>query len=126
MGPHTNSGLETVKASQGSTSYNPTAIKKITKLVDANVTGTEAYQPGLEKAVANAGNRGVLAIPAYQQAWAQNYDPRIPMMANAKKAGDQAEYNEIIKSLGGKNSATYRELRQKALNLDRLSQTGAL
>lgn len=126
MGPHTNSGLETVKAAQGSTAYNPTAIKKITKLVDANVTGTEAYQPGLEKAIANAGGRGVFAVREYQQQWGQNYDPRIPMLANAKKSGDRAEYDSIIKSMGGENSPTYRELMDKARNLDRLSTQGRL
>ncbi len=126
MGPHTNSGLDTVKAAQGSTAYNPTAIAKVTKLVDANVTGTEAYQPGLEKAIANSGGQGVLAVRPYQQAWGQNYDPRIPMLANAKKAGDKAEFDDIIKSLGGMNSAAYKELMGKARNLDRLSTTGGL
>ncbi len=126
MGPHTNSGLETVKAAQGSTAYNPTAIKKITKLIDANVTGAEAYQPGLEKAIENGGNQGVFAVRAYQQAWGQNYDPRITMMANAKRDGDKAEYDSIVKSLGGQNSVAFKELARKAQNLDRLNAQGRL
>lgn len=126
MGPHTNSGLETVKAAQGSTAYNPTAIKKITKLIDANVTGTEAYQPGLEKAIESSGGHGVLAIRQYQQQWGQNYDPRIPMLANAKKAGDREEYDAIMKTLGGPRSVAFQDLARKAANLDRLSTQGRL
>lgn len=123
MGPHTNSGLEAVRAAQGSTAYNPTAIKKITKLIDANVTGSEAYQPGLEKAIAADPQRGVLATRDYQQAWGQNYDPRIPMLANAKKAGDRAGYDEILKSM---SLAERNELAMKARNLDKLSRDGRL
>ncbi len=123
MGPHTNSGLESVKASSGSTAYNPTAIKKIVKLTDANITGTEAYQPGLEKAIAADPQRGVLAKREFDQAWGQNYDPRITMLTNAKKNGDRQEYNDIMKSM---NAQQYQELMTKARNLDRLSKQGRL
>lgn len=126
MGPHTNSGLETVKAAQGSTAYNPTAIKKITKLVDANVTGTEAYQPGLEKAISAAGPQGVLATRQYQQQWGQNYDPRMMLIFNATKSGDKDTVKDVVKSLGGVDSRAYKEFVQKTKNIEALSQNGRL
>lgn len=123
MGPHTNSGLETVRAASGTTAYNPTAIKKIVKLTDANITGTEAYQPGLEKAIAADPQRGVLAKREFDQAWGQNYDPRITMLTNAKKAGDKAEYDDIMRTMSAADRAS---LSTKARNLDKLSRDGRL
>jgi hypothetical protein len=125
MGPHTNAGLETVRASQGSTAYNPTAIKKVTKLLDANTTGVQWYHPGLLKAVSADAN-GVWNKNNYDLAWGANYDPRIMMLFNAKQRGDTTEYNDIVKSLGGKNSIRYKDLMQKAGNLERLSANGRL
>lgn len=126
MGPGTNAGLEAAIKANGSVAYNPSAIKKITKLNDAIVSGAEAYQPGLEKAIAANPQRGVLAKREFDQAWAQNFDPRIAMLANAKKDGDRAEYESIVKSLGGTNSAAFKELAKKAANMDALTSQGRL
>lgn len=123
MGPHTNAGLESAIKANGSTSYNPTAIKKLTKLNDAIISGAEMYQPGLEKAIAAAGNRGVLGKREFDQAWAQNFDPHITMLDNAIKAKDTATIAEIRKQVGPKGM---EELHRKALNLDRLTQDGRL
>lgn len=125
MGPGTNMGLEAAIKANGSAQYNPTALKKITKLNDAIVSGVEAYQPGLEKAIAGAPN-GVLAKRDFDQKWAQNFDPMIMMLNNAQKSGDKAEVADIMKQLGGAGSAKAKELLQKARNLDRLSQEGKL
>lgn len=123
MGPHTNAGLESALKANGSVSYNPTAIKKLTKLNDAIVTGAEAYQPGLEKAVSANPQRGVLAKREFDQAWAQNFDPRIMMYERAIRTGDKETKSEIERQMGANGM---KELRRKAMNIDTLSAQGRL
>ena len=123
MGPGTNAGLEAAIKANGSVAYNPTAIKRITKLNDAIVSGSEAYQPGLEKAIAANPQRGVLVKREFDQAWAQNFDPRIMQIANAAKSGDKAEIETIKKTLGKGGMA---ELVQKARNIEALSTQGRM
>lgn len=125
MGPGTNAGLEAAIKANGSAAYNPTALKKITKLNDAIVSGAELYSPGLEKAIAAHPDRNfsVLAKRQFDQQWAQNFDPRIMELENAAKAGNKAEIEALKKSLGPDG---IRELLQKAQNLKTLSTQGAL
>lgn len=126
MGPQTNAGLAAQVVANGSTHYTPAAIKEITKLNDAITTGAQSYQPGLERAIAANPSAGVFAKRAFDQAWGANFDPRIYQMYNAAKSGDTAEVNSIVNSLGGKNSAQFKALLQKAANLQKLSNTGSL
>ncbi|ABI86462.1 hypothetical protein Bamb_0903 [Burkholderia ambifaria AMMD] len=126
MGPQTNAGLAAQVAANGSTHYTPAAIKEITKLNDAITTGAQSYQPGLERAIAANPSAGVFAKRSFDQAWGANFDPRIYQMYNAAKSGDAAEVNSIVSSLGGKNSAQFKALMQKAANLQKLSNTGVL
>lgn len=125
MGPSTNAGLAAQVAANGSTHYTPTAIKEITKLNDAIVTGSQSYQPGLERAIAANPSAGVFAKRQYDQQWGANFDPRIYQMYNAAKSGDTDGVNSIVNSLGGKNSAQFKALMEKASNLQKLSNTGS-
>lgn len=122
MGPHTNAGLESQIKAQGSVSYNPTAIKKITKLNDAIVTGTEMYQPGLEAAINSSPNQ-IFAKRQFDQQWAQNFDVRAMQLYNAQKSGDVAEVDAIKRSLGPKG---LEDLQRKVRNLQALATTGHL
>lgn len=126
MGPHTNAGLESAKVASGSVGYNPTAIKKLAKLIDANAAGVQAYQPGLEKAIDSHPQKSVLAKREYDQAWGANYDPRIMLIQNASQTGDKAAIADILKQVGGPNSAGARELIKKARNIEALTITGRL
>jgi hypothetical protein len=125
MGPQTNAGLAAQVAANGSTHYTPAAIKEITKLNDAIVTGSQAYQPGLERAIAADPSAGVFAKRAYDQQWGANFDPKVYQMYNAAKAGDTSTVNSIVNSLGGKNSPQFKALMEKAANLQKLSNTGS-
>ncbi|HEX8106703.1 MAG TPA: hypothetical protein VF516_03195 [Kofleriaceae bacterium] len=126
MGPGTNAGLEAAIKANGSAAYNPTALKKITKLNDAIVSGAEMYQPGLEKAISANPQRGVLAKREFDQAWAQNFDPLVMQIHNAQQAGDKAELQDLIKSIGGKDSARAKDVIRRAKNLEKLSADGRL
>lgn len=126
MGPQTNAYLEAQVKANGSLGYNPTAIKKITKLNDAIVSGSEAYQPGLEKAIAASGGKGVLAKREFDQEWAKNFDPLVMQLHNAQKDGDKGEIADIIKSIGGATSDKAKDLVRRARNIEKLSTTGGL
>lgn len=126
MGPQTNAGLEAQIKANGSLAYTPSAIKQITHLNDAIVSGTQAYQPGLERAIAANPSAGVFAKRAYDEAWGANFDPRIFEMYNAAKAGDTATVNSIVQQLGGVKGKAYQALMKKAANLQELTNSGSL
>lgn len=126
MGPQTNAGLDAQIKANGSLSYTPQAIKQITRLNDAIVSGTQAYQPGLERAIAANPSAGVFAKRQFDEAWGANFDPRIFEMYNAAKSGDTATVNSIVTGLGGKNSTQFKALLQKAAALNQLSNGGSL
>jgi hypothetical protein len=126
MGPQTNAGLEAQIKANGSLGYTPTAIKEITHLNDAIVSGTQAYQPGLERAISANPSAGVFAKRQFDQAWGANFDPRIFEMYNAAKKGDTATVNSIVQSLGGPKSKDYQSLMKKAANLQELTNNGSL
>lgn len=86
------------------------AIKAITKVNDAYVTGNELFNAGLQSAVRNSPN-GLYAGRQFQNAWSQNMDPRIFQIENAAKAGDKAEIDRIKAQLG---PAGVAELTRKA------------
>ncbi|MCP3709723.1 hypothetical protein M3I54_22530 [Paraburkholderia sp. CNPSo 3274] len=126
MGPSTNAGLEAQIKANGSLAYTPQAIKQITRLNDAITSGTQAYQPGLERAIAANPSAGVFAKRQFDQQWGASFDPRIFEMYNAAKGGDTATVSSIVNSLGGKNSAQFKALMNKAANLNQLSNGGGV
>lgn len=126
MGPQTNAGLEAQIKANGNLAYTPQAIKEITKLNDSLVSGTQAYQPGLERAISANPSAGVFAKRQFDQAWGANFDPNIFRYYNAIKSGDKTEQQTIVKQLGGMNSAAYKEMMRKAQNLQQLSNSGSL
>jgi len=126
MGPQTNAGLDAQIKANGSLGYTPQAIKEITKLNDALVSGTQAYQPGLERAIAANPSAGVFAKRQFDQQWGANFDPTIFRYYNAIKNNDTAEQQAIVKQLGGQNSKAYSAMMQKAKNLQQLSNSGSI
>jgi hypothetical protein len=126
MGPNTNAGLDAQIKANGSLGYTPQAIKEVTKLNDALTSGVQAYQPGLERAIAADPAKGVYASRAFNQQWGANFDPNIFKYYNAIKSGDTSEQQAIVKQLGGLNSKGYNAMMQKAQNLQKLSNSGSL
>jgi len=116
MGNDTATALNAQLKQNASVERNPTAIKKSIKLNDAILTGAEAYQTGLEKAIAANPDQDIFIKRKFDQAWAQNFDPTIMQIYQAKKSGDTAELNDILKSLGSRAP----EIAKKAKNLQAL------
>lgn len=125
MGPHTNAGLDAQVRANGSLDYTPQAIRKIAVLNDALTTGAQHYNSGLQAAISAAGGN-VGAKQAFDQQWAQNFDPRIMRLENARAAGDQKEIGAVLQEVGGAGSKGARDLMTKAHNLNLLIQQGHL
>lgn len=126
MGPQTNAGLDAQIKANGSLAYTPDAIKQITHLNDAIVSGAQAYYPGLQKAMDSNPSAGVFVKRKFDQEWGANFDPRIFEIYNALKSGDKASADSVISSLGGKGSPQFKALMQKAEALHELSTNGTL
>lgn len=126
MGPNTNAGLDAQIKANGSLGYTPQAIKEVTKLNDALTSGVQAYQPGLERAIAKDPAKGIYASRDFNQQWGANFDSNVFKYYNAIKAGDTEEQQAIVKQLGGLNSKGYNAMMQKAQNLQKLSNSGSL
>jgi hypothetical protein len=116
MGNDTATALNAQMKQNASVERNPTAIKKSIKLNDAILTGAEIYQKGLEQSIANNPQQDIFIKRKFDQAWAQNFDPTVMQIYNAKKNGDTAELNDLLKSLGSHAP----EIAKKAQNLQNL------
>lgn len=126
MGPNTNAGLDAQIKANGSLGYTPQAIKEVTKLNDALTTGVQAYQPGLERAIAANPSAGVFAKRQFDQQWGANFDPNVFKYLNALSSNDASEQKAIADQLGGQGSKAFGAMMQKARNLRQLSNTGGL
>lgn len=125
MGPGTNAGLEAQIKANGSAAYNPTALKTVTRLNDAVVTGSEKYAQGLQQAI-DSGGKGVFAKRQFDQQWAQNADVNTLRFLNASKTGDQEEVQNVLKAVGGPGSTGAKKLAQQLQNLQSLTTKGSL
>ena len=120
MGNDTATALNAQLKQNASVERNPTAIKKSIKFNDAVLAGAEAYQRGLEASIAKNPQADVFVKRQFDQAWAQNFDPAIMQIYQAKKSGDKAELADLVKGLGNRAP----EIMLKAKNLQKLMQSG--
>lgn len=123
MGVSTDAGRSTAGLATGSIAMTPPALRTATAVNDATATGADFFNRGMEAAVKGG---GIGAIRDFQNAWSQNYDPNAMRLYNAGKYGDKQEINDVMQSLGGKNSAQFQALLRKAQNLETLSKQGHL
>lgn len=99
------------------------AIKNITKINDAMVTGNQLYYQGLKAAIDSPTNiKDIFASRDFQASWAKNFDPNAMRLYNAKVNNDQAEAASIVKELGGVNSPAFKTLVRKMHNIEELSR----
>jgi hypothetical protein len=96
--PNTNMGSEQAAASAGNVKQNPDAIKEITKVNDGINTALDLYNKGLSKATNNGANTD--KVPAFRQAFGQNFDMNLFRYEDAVRNGDKGEIDKISKSLG--------------------------
>jgi hypothetical protein len=119
--PNTNLGAETAAAAAGNTSQNPGAVKEITKVNDALNTAFGMYNQGLAKVSANGADPS--KVPAYRQAFGQNFDVNAMRFDDALRRGDKGEIDSLKAKLG---PAGLKALGAKRAILHSLAETGDL
>lgn len=121
-GPPSDARLSAAVAANGSTRFNPEALRAVTEFNYAANSGLEAYRNGMDQAVG-------LEKPDYTQLarfkadWAKNFDIDAFRLENAIEDGDKEAADSIKKSL---SPSRLKELAEKMENLDSLSETGRL
>jgi len=119
--PNTNAGQETSGAATGNVQQNPGAIKEITKVNDAVNSARMKYIQGLQKVTQNQSNFD--SVPAYQQAFGQNFDINLFRLEDAQRRGDKSEVDTIVQKLGPQG---LKALGQKKRIIDSLTNNGSL
>jgi hypothetical protein len=98
MGVHTDAGAQTAGLASGTITMTPAALKSAVKANDALVTGSQAFNTGLEAAIQKSGS--IFAARQFQNDWARNFDPIVFRYANAIRDGDAAEKAKIEQQYG--------------------------
>jgi hypothetical protein len=121
-GPPSDARLSAAVAANGSTKFNPEALKAVTQFNYATNTGLEAYRQGMDKAV-GIDKPDYGQLPRFKADWAKNFDIDAFRLENAIADGDSEARDEILRSLSPQQAAA---LRQKMKNLDALAANGKL
>lgn len=116
--PGSDARLEAASAANGSTKFNPQALKAVTQFNYATNTALEQYRRGIDKAIGTA-NPDYTKLADFKSKWAQNFDIDVFRIENAERDGDKktlaALRDEILKSPG-----RAKELKEKRAALDAL------
>lgn len=121
-GPPSDARLSAAVAANGSTQFNPKALKAVTEFNYATNTGLERYRQGLDKAI-GLKDQDYSKLPQFKSDWSKNFDIDAFRLENAVADGDTKTQREI---LDGLTPARRKEVARKMKNLDTLSQTGHL
>lgn len=121
-GPPSDARLSAAVAANGSTQFNPKALKAVTQFNYATNTGVERYRQGMDKAI-GVQNPDYTKLPEFKAQWAKNFDIDAFRLENAVADGDAAMQKEILKDM---SVARRAEVARKMKNLDALSETGRL
>lgn len=121
-GPPSDARLSAAVAANGSTRFNPKALKAVTQFNYATNTGLERYRQGMDKAI-GVRNPDYTQLPAFKAAWAANFDIDAFRLENAVADGDEQAQREI---LSGMSPQRRGEVARKMKNLDALADTGRL
>lgn len=119
-GPPSDARLSAAVAANGSTQFNPKALKAVTQFNYATNTGLERYRQGMDKAVGTK-NPDYGQLPAFKSAWAANFDIDAFRLENAVADGDTAAQREILKDMTPQRRG---EVARKMKALDALTETG--
>jgi hypothetical protein len=121
-GPASDARLSAAVAANGSTKFNPKALKAVTEFNYATNTGLERYRQAMDNAVGTK-NPDYTKLPEFKKAWSKNFDMDVFRLENAIADGDKAGQKEILGSLSKERAA---ELKRKMHNLDSLAEKGTL
>jgi hypothetical protein len=121
-GPASDARLSAAVAANGSTTFNPKALKAVTQFNHAVNTGLEEYRQGIDQAVGTS-NADYTALPRFKSDWAKNFSIDVFRLQNAIADGDEHAKAEVLNGLSDKEADG---LVKKLDNLESLSKTGHL
>lgn len=125
MGAGTDAARDMAEKATASSAWTKEAIKSATKVNDALATGVELYNRGLESAINDPNNpKGIFAARDFQNAWSRAFDVNAMRLQNAINRGDRQEQEDVIRSVGGRNSPGAKALADKMRALDALISGG--
>ena len=121
-GPPYDARLSAATAANGSTKFNPQALKEVTRFNYATNTALEAFRQGIDNAVGTS-NPDYSALPRFRSEWAKNFDIDVFRLENAINDGDEATKNKLLEGLSPAQAGV---LMDKRKNLDALRNTGRM
>lgn len=121
-GPASDARLSAAVAANGSTTFNPKALKAVTQFNHAVNTGLEEYRQGIDHAIGTS-NPDYTALPKFKADWAKNFSIDVFRLQNAIEDGDERAKAEVLNGLSDKEADA---LVKKLDNLESLSKTGHL
>jgi hypothetical protein len=121
-GPPSDARLSAAVAANGSTAFNPKALKAVTQFNYATNTGLEHFRKGVDKAIGTK-DPDYGKLPEFKAAWAQNFDIDVFRLENAIADGDKKAQAEILETLSPAQAAALIEKRK---NLQALTKEGRL
>ena len=125
MGLNTDASRGVSNLANGSENITRGALKDIKERAAATNTAFSKFQQAYGKFVESRGDLGgKVNFQAFQNAWSDNFDPRIFMVQNinASNLSEHAKTEEIRKLTGSLSNEQIAELQVKARNLKRLEK----
>jgi hypothetical protein len=125
MGVDSVNAERTSALANGSENIDPKSLAKIVEQTDATKTAVQQYNQGLSAYKNRDSLNSPIHADRFQQAWKENYDPRIFMVENINNSNmtPNQKSQEIKRIIGIATPTELKQLQQKALNIRRL-QTG--
>lgn len=123
MGAGTDAARETISTISGSADLTPAALSQIVDRADASNTAVIKFNKALKQYETKRGHTNAAVNASnLQQAWAENYDPRIFMVQNinASNMSPAEKKLQISKMLKELSASEIETLRKKSENLKRL------
>lgn len=124
MGADTVHAQNIVETANGSADIDPKALAKIVERADATRLAVQMYNEGLSKYKTRDPLNSAIHADRFQQAWKDNYDPRIFMVENINNSNLKPEekQKDIKRILGIATDSELAKLREKATNLRKLQR----
>lgn len=116
---------KTLETATGSADIDPKALAKIIERADATRLAAQLYNQGLSTYKQRDPLNSAIHADRFQQAWKDNYDPRIFMVDNINNSNMSVKEkkDQIKRIIGIAPDKELQQLKQKAINIRRL-QTG--
>jgi hypothetical protein len=122
MGVDSVNAERTSALANGSEDIDPKALQKIVEQTEATKTAAQMYNQGASAYKNRDPYNSAIHADNFQQAWKNNYDPRIFMVENIHNSNMSADQKakEIARIKGIATPAELKGLQQKAYNIRRL------